>query len=53
MIIPYENQQAILKQIDGITIIAVKTFQEVLDEILVNPPTEQKPFNIEINKESV
>ncbi|MCY9001816.1 ATP-dependent protease LonB [Bacillus spizizenii] len=53
VIIPYENQQAILKQIDGITIIAVKTFQEVLDEILVNPPTEQKPFNFEINKESV
>ncbi|MCY7784814.1 MULTISPECIES: ATP-dependent protease LonB [unclassified Bacillus (in: firmicutes)] len=52
VIIPYENQQSILKQIDGITIIAVKTFQEVLDEILVNPPTEQKPF-IEINKESV
>ncbi|WEZ65234.1 ATP-dependent protease LonB [Bacillus subtilis] len=53
VIIPYENQQAILKQIDGIEIIAVKTFQEVLDEILVNPPTEQKPFPIEINKESV
>ncbi|KAF1679414.1 ATP-dependent protease LonB [Bacillus sp. SKDU12] len=53
VIIPYENQQAILKQIDGITIMAVKTFQEVLDEILVNPPTEQKPFPVEINKESV
>lgn len=53
VIIPYENQQAILKQIDGIEIIAVKMFQEVLDEILVNPPTEQKPFHIEINKESV
>ncbi|MGG1347271.1 ATP-dependent protease LonB [Bacillus subtilis] len=53
VIIPYENQQAILKQIDGIEIIAVQTFQEVLDEILVNPPTEQKPFHIEINKESV
>ncbi|MEC3617810.1 ATP-dependent protease LonB [Bacillus subtilis] len=53
VVIPYENQQAILKQIDGIEIIAVKTFQEVLDEILVNPPTEQKPFHIEINKESV
>ncbi|MGQ9009091.1 ATP-dependent protease LonB [Bacillus stercoris] len=53
VIIPHENQQAILKQIDGIEIIAVKTFQEVLDEILVNPPTEQKPFHIEINKESV
>lgn len=45
VIIPYENQQAILKQIDGIEIIAVKTFQEVLDEILVNPPTEQKPLD--------
>ncbi|KIN27889.1 ATP-dependent protease LonB [Bacillus subtilis] len=53
VIIPYENQQAILKQIEGIEIIAVNTFQEVLDEILVNPPTEQKPFHIEINKESV
>lgn len=53
VIIPYENQQSILRQIDGITIVAVKTFQEVLDEILVNPPTEQKPFQIEINKESV
>ncbi|NTU24836.1 ATP-dependent protease LonB [Bacillus tequilensis] len=53
VIIPYENQQSILKQIDEITIVAVKTFQEVLDEILVNPPTEQKPFQIEINKESV
>ncbi|MFV9833389.1 ATP-dependent protease LonB [Bacillus stercoris] len=53
VIIPYENQQAILKQIDEIEIVAVKTFQEVLDEILVNPPTEQKPFHIEINKESV
>ncbi|OBA07190.1 ATP-dependent protease LonB [Bacillus subtilis] len=53
VIIPYENQQSILKQIDGITIVAVKTFKEVLDEILVNPPTEQKPFHIEINKESV
>ncbi|MCO4849843.1 ATP-dependent protease LonB [Bacillus vallismortis] len=53
VIIPHENQQTILKQIDGITIIAVKTFQEVLDEILVNPPTEQKPFHMQINKESV
>ncbi|PJZ00418.1 MULTISPECIES: ATP-dependent protease LonB [Bacillus] len=53
VIIPYENQQTILKKIDGITIIAVKTFQEVLDEILVNPPTEQKPLHMQINKESV
>ncbi|CAN2249747.1 ATP-dependent protease LonB [Bacillus vallismortis] len=53
VIIPYENQQTILKKIDGIAIIAVKTFQEVLDEILVNPPTEQKPLHMQINKESV
>ncbi|MBL6010169.1 ATP-dependent protease LonB [Bacillus halotolerans] len=53
VIIPHENQQSILKQIEGIKIVAVKTFQEVLDEILVNPPTEQKPFNMQINKESV
>ncbi|KXZ15346.1 ATP-dependent protease LonB [Bacillus nakamurai] len=53
VIIPYENQQSILKRIDGITIKAVKTFQEVLDVILVDPPSEQKPFDIQINKESV
>ncbi|WP_045926468.1 ATP-dependent protease LonB [Bacillus siamensis] len=53
VIIPYENQQSILKRIDGITIKAVKTFQEVLDAILVDPPSEQKPFDIQMNKESV
>ncbi|MCY9184756.1 ATP-dependent protease LonB [Bacillus halotolerans] len=53
VIIPHENQQSILKQIEGIKIVAVKSFQEVLDEILVNPPTEQKPFNMQMNKESV
>lgn len=53
VIIPYENQQSILKRIDGITIKAVKTFQEVLDIILVDPPSEQKPFDIQMNKESV
>ncbi|ASS72113.1 ATP-dependent protease LonB [Bacillus atrophaeus] len=53
VIIPYDNKQSILKQIDGITIITVKTFQEVLDAALVDPPSEQKPFPIEINKESV
>lgn len=51
VIIPYENQQSILKRIDGITIKAVKTFQEVLDVILVDPPSEQKPFDIQMNKE--
>ncbi|MBT9284995.1 MULTISPECIES: ATP-dependent protease LonB [Bacillus] len=53
VIIPYENQQSILKRIDGITIKTVKTFQEVLDVILVDPPSEQKPFDIQMNKESV
>lgn len=53
VIIPYGNQQSILKRIDGITIKAVKTFQEVLDAILVDPPSEQKPFDIQMNKESV
>ncbi|MES5057722.1 ATP-dependent protease LonB [Bacillus velezensis] len=53
VIIPYENQQSILKRIDGITIKAVKTFQEVLDVILVDPPSEQKSFDIQMNKESV
>ncbi|AMQ68610.1 ATP-dependent protease LonB [Bacillus velezensis] len=53
VIIPYKNQQSILKRIDGITIKAVKTFQEVLDVILVDPPSEQKPFDIQMNKESV
>ncbi|MCY8507654.1 ATP-dependent protease LonB [Bacillus atrophaeus] len=53
VIIPYDNKQSILKQIDGITIITVKTFQEVLDVALIDPPSEQKPFPIEINKESV
>ncbi|MCY9165747.1 ATP-dependent protease LonB [Bacillus atrophaeus] len=53
VIIPYDNKQSILKQIDGITIITVKTFQEVLDAALIDPPSEQKPFPIEINKESV
>ncbi|MCG8396758.1 ATP-dependent protease LonB [Bacillus atrophaeus] len=53
VIIPYDNKQSILKQIDGITIITVKTFQEVLDAVLIDPPSEQKTFPIEINKESV
>ncbi|MCI3196302.1 ATP-dependent protease LonB [Bacillus sp. HU-1818] len=53
VIIPYDNKQSILKQIDGITIITVKTFQEVLDAVLIDPPSEQKPFPIEINQESV
>ncbi|PRS02394.1 ATP-dependent protease LonB [Bacillus atrophaeus] len=53
VIIPYDNKQSILKQIDGITILTVKTFQEVLDAVLIDPPSEQKPFPIEINKESV
>lgn len=40
VIIPQENVQAIMKDIEGIQIIPVTHFQEVLDIALVNPPTE-------------
>ena len=42
VIIPYDNQQSILKEIEGVTIVPVKHFQEVLDQCLVNPPDEKK-----------
>lgn len=42
VIIPYDNQQSILKEIEGVTIVPVKHFQEVLDHCLVNPPDEKK-----------
>ncbi|ALC81872.1 MULTISPECIES: ATP-dependent protease LonB [Bacillus] len=53
VIIPMENQQALIKQIDGITILPVKTLEEVLDIALVNPPSEQQIQNNQMNKESV
>ncbi|TYS36574.1 ATP-dependent protease LonB [Bacillus pumilus] len=42
VIIPYDNQQSILQEIEGVTIVPVKHFQEVLDQCLVNPPDEKK-----------
>ncbi|PAD68824.1 ATP-dependent protease LonB [Bacillus sp. 7586-K] len=41
VIIPEENMQSILKEIDGIKIVPVSTLQEVFDLALVNPPTER------------
>ena len=46
VIIPKENMQSILKEIDGITIIPVTNLQEVFDIALVDPPTE-KPLQHE------
>ncbi|XQY90899.1 ATP-dependent protease LonB [Metabacillus sp. HB246100] len=40
VIIPEENMQSILQDIEGITIIPVSHLQEVFDIALVNPPTE-------------
>ncbi|MCM3650652.1 ATP-dependent protease LonB [Metabacillus litoralis] len=40
VIIPKENMQSILKEIEGIDIIPVTNLQEVFDVALVNPPTE-------------
>ncbi|QGQ47434.1 ATP-dependent protease LonB [Metabacillus sediminilitoris] len=41
VIIPKENMQSILKDIEGIKIIPVTNLQEVFDIALVNPPTEK------------
>ncbi|MES1035241.1 ATP-dependent protease LonB [Bacillus pumilus] len=54
VIIPYDNQQSILKEIEGVTIVPVKHFQEVLDQCLVNPPDEKKDgLEDEIKRKSV
>ncbi|KKI92286.1 Lon protease [Bacillus sp. SA1-12] len=41
VIIPKENMQSILKEIDDINIVPVTHLQEVFDIALVNPPTEK------------
>lgn len=41
VIIPAENMQSILKEIEGIKIIPVTHLQEVFDLALLNPPTEK------------
>ncbi|REJ23435.1 MAG: ATP-dependent protease LonB [Bacillaceae bacterium] len=53
VIIPEENMQSILKTIEDIEIIPVRTFQEVLDCALINPPTEQIYPETIIEKKSV
>ncbi|TWK49285.1 Lon protease 2 [Bacillus paralicheniformis] len=52
VIIPHENVQSILKRIEGVHIIPVKTLQEVLDLALVNPPSEM-PDGAQMKRESV
>jgi Lon-like ATP-dependent protease len=49
VIIPKENMQAILKDIEGIDIIPVTNLQEVFDIALVNPPTEKGNSLLEKN----
>ncbi|WP_044892928.1 ATP-dependent protease LonB [Bacillus alveayuensis] len=53
VIIPEENMQSILKDIEGIRVIPVRHFQEVLDYALVNPPSEQNEAKTFPKKESV
>jgi Lon-like ATP-dependent protease len=59
VIIPKENMQSILKDIEGINIIPVTNLQEVFDIALVNPPTEksnpllQKKSQVYPHQESV
>ncbi|WP_339193185.1 ATP-dependent protease LonB [Aeribacillus sp. FSL K6-8210] len=53
VIIPEENMQSILKTIEDIEIIPVRSFQEVLDCALINPPTEQIYPETIIEKKSV
>jgi Lon-like ATP-dependent protease len=53
VIIPEENMQSILKDIEGIRVIPVRHFQEVLDYALVNPPSERNEAKTFPKKESV
>jgi ATP-dependent Lon protease len=53
VIIPEENMQSILKDIEGIRVIPVRHFQEVLHYALVNPPSEQNEAKTFPKKESV
>ncbi len=52
-IIPYENQQGILKTIEGIDVIPVETFKDVLDLALLKEPIAQKDTILTENKKSV
>ncbi|TMU85734.1 ATP-dependent protease LonB [Bacillus sp. BHET2] len=52
-IIPYDNQQAMLSEIEGIEVIPVKQLKEVLDLALMKEPLPQSDMITEQNKKSV
>ncbi len=52
-IIPYDNQQAMLSEIEGIEVIPVKQLKEVLDLALLKEPLSQSDMITEQNKKSV
>ncbi|WP_243386142.1 ATP-dependent protease LonB [Bacillus kexueae] len=53
VIIPKENVQSLMKDVEGIEIVPVAHFQEVLDIALLNPPTELRQAYTFPKKESV
>ena len=52
-IIPYDNQQAMLSEIEGIEVVPVKQLKEVLDLALMKEPLPQTEHVTEQNKKSV
>ncbi|MGM0853339.1 MAG: ATP-dependent protease LonB [Bacillota bacterium] len=52
-IIPYDNQQAMLSEIEGIEVIPVKQLKEVLDLALMKETLQQTDLITEKNKKSV
>jgi ATP-dependent Lon protease len=52
-IIPYDNQQAMLSEIEGIEVIPVKQLKEVLDLALMKEAPQQTDLITEQNKKSV
>ncbi|RBP04320.1 ATP-dependent protease LonB [Rossellomorea aquimaris] len=52
-IIPYDNQQAMLSEIEGIEVIPVKQLKEVLDLALMKETPQQTDLITEQNKKSV
>ena len=52
-IIPYDNQQAMLSEIEGIEVVPVKQLKEVLDLALMKDHIPQSEIVSEQNKKSV
>ncbi|PFA61881.1 ATP-dependent protease LonB [Bacillus sp. AFS015802] len=52
-IIPFDNQQAMLSEIEGIEVVPVKQLKEVLDLALLKEPLPQTELVSEQNKKSV